>query len=731
MAFTDTEMAVLAQLAYRDIDAPDEAHVSLYSVLNSNQKSLKAKMGEGFTETIDGLLAKTRNANYTVVRAKNDPYLTGFAAFAVSDPDNHVTVACRGTEGFRDALSDAEIGLVELTDQQWAMNQFLDDLQSEYDFDGYSFTGHSLGGNLAAHGAIYLGKTDPTLVDEVRTFNAPGFNYQYWMENIDSILALGSVIVNYANEYDYVSSIFHLPGDNVIVESNVSSGEIGFDHHSLCAFKIDESGSFQTSGHKGLRTAIPQAVTELWAIGTAGLRSSLNILYLRSKIIQAANAQDFRDFSRSTLENLKNIAKEVEDEAWWDISKWDVWPKMDKFFGGLLMSIDKLAGNVNTYYRKLIDMNDASEKDIQAIFDKVYAIDDNYAAMTRSMTDELQRSVLRPMQELAASVSAGAVTSSDMFLSGTVAIQDIIKPYIFDPLKKLFAVGGVAAVTAALGTVVPIIAPAGRLGWILAGLRTVTEGDMIAKPGGLAAAAAAAVSGVPASTAVAGGVAFGLGAILTNKFKGSTAVTTTTTPVGTVSLGYAEAKISNSANWDIKKGDAGLSSKASVGVGAAKLENKGSSGIASGGYEVDVATVSAESEATLNLMHNGEFNPQIGLGVKAEAKGVSGSLNGQLGSDDFGAHAKVDGVVGKAEAEAKFAVSKDGISGKAEVGAAALSGKGTVGLNIFGLKIDATVKGELGAVGAGAEFGVNDNSFEVGGKLSFLAGLGLKIKVSW
>lgn len=216
-----------------------------------------------------------------------------------------------------------------------------------------------------------------------------------------------------------------------------------------------------------------------------------------------------------------------------------------------------------------------------------------------------------------------------------------------------------------------------------------------------------------------------------NDLKTSGSVKSWDTKAGTVDVLYGKAGIENSANWDVKKGNVGVGVKASASGSAVHIENEGRAGIVKGGYEASVGTVKAEGKATLNVISSGEFNPKLEVSAKAEAQGVSGKLEGSLGSDDLNVHLKGEGTVGKAEAEAKIALSKDGIGGKAEVGAAVFSGKATGGVNIFGLKIDASIKGEALSVGAGAEFGVSDSSFEIGGKLSFLAGLGLKIKVSW
>ncbi len=194
---------------------------------------------------------------------------------------------------------------------------------------------------------------------------------------------------------------------------------------------------------------------------------------------------------------------------------------------------------------------------------------------------------------------------------------------------------------------------------------------------------------------------------------------------------FYEAKIKNSAEWDLDKGNIGISTKASAKGGLAKLSGDVSYGLASTSGEIEVGTIEGSVKSTFSFMKDGELDPQFEVGVKAAAEGISAEIEQQFGTDDFNLHKKAEGVVGVAEAEAKAAISKDGITAKAEVGAAALQGEVTGGITVFGINIDVSAKGEVAAIGAGAEFNASEDSFELGGKLAFLAGLGLKVKVSW
>ena len=113
----------------------------------------------------------------------------------------------------------------------------------------------------------------------------------------------------------------------------------------------------------------------------------------------------YRDFSQAALRTMTDAARETEEEAWWRIDRWDCWYRADKLLGGFVMDFQRLSGQVDTYYRKVIDMNDASVKDIEKIFQKVYSLDDTYSARIRSGNSQLQTQILKKLQDLADSIS--------------------------------------------------------------------------------------------------------------------------------------------------------------------------------------------------------------------------------------------------------------------------------------------------------------------------------------
>lgn len=411
MAFTAEEQAILTQLAYRDIRVPDEAPERLYDILIQNKSYLEKKLGENYAPALESLLEKTRTQDYTVIHSVDDDHDTGFVAFAIKHPNNEVTVTVRGSEDLsqvmtnpdsqKDLDTDIQIGTKKETDQQQRMEEFMEHLEKT-GYDGYYFIGHSLGGNLAIHGAVSVG--DPDKVKGVTTYNSPGFNDKYWTIYGMRMRQIEGKVVNYENEYDYVSSIFTKPGATYYVDSLYDAGSPGFAHHSVCNLKIGEGGFKQVDG-KGLRNAIPDFVTNILVDGAWGINIVATYLYAK---LTGGSLTGYRDFSKSALKTLTNAARETEEEEWWQVNRWDCWYRMDQAFGGWVMELQLMAGDVDTYYRKIIDINDASVADIEAIFEKVYEIDKKYAGKLNNGTAQLTSQVLNKLRSISDSITPNA-----------------------------------------------------------------------------------------------------------------------------------------------------------------------------------------------------------------------------------------------------------------------------------------------------------------------------------
>lgn len=251
MAFTDIDLAILSQASY-NVSRRYEG-MSLYEVLTDSNMNdyLKENLGSGYTKHLSTLIERVKESSYTIVKVQDNTQ-NGFAAFAVKDPNNNVTVACRGTElgklksdpstALLDLGEDVKLALSRETAQQADMAKFMDDIQRG-NYDSYSFTGHSLGGNLAMYGAITL--DDPSKLAQCKTFNAPGFNSNFHRDHKDDIAAVEDRITSYQNKYDGVSEALTVPGNVVILDSKKKSNW-GVSGHMLDDLVIKD-GQFKTS----------------------------------------------------------------------------------------------------------------------------------------------------------------------------------------------------------------------------------------------------------------------------------------------------------------------------------------------------------------------------------------------------------------------------------------------------------------------------------------------------
>lgn len=284
MAFTDVEMAILSQCAY--CQYPDSVHnESLHRFLTHNKKYLNEKLGPGYSDALQALIDKVAGQPYTIVQTRDDNEGTGFAAFAVADPNNEVTVACRGTEfdklsalndegkavlallvangisgnkllntaliyqvlteqgmlseGMDDIIADIQLAFRTETEQQEQMAKFVE-LLEQPGYNGYYFTGHSLGGNLAMYGAIAL--NDKAKLKDTVTFNAPGFNSLFWEENAALIDQVASGFRTYQNEWDAISECFEVPGNIIVLDCK--DEDTGGLAHGFNQLIPSEDGSF-------------------------------------------------------------------------------------------------------------------------------------------------------------------------------------------------------------------------------------------------------------------------------------------------------------------------------------------------------------------------------------------------------------------------------------------------------------------------------------------------------
>ncbi len=214
------------------------------------------------------------------------------------------------------------------------------------------------------------------------------------------------------------------------------------------------------------------------------------------------------------------------------------------------------------------------------------------------------------------------------------------------------------------------------------------------------------------------------------------------------SLFHVEAELENNiswkfkddkGNWDFKSFGIGLKGK--VGGSVATGEVKGDIGALHGKLSGDFITGTVTGEAKFGLFDDGEFNPSIYVGAKAEGSVLSGEGELKLGDDNFGVDVNASGDLLHAEAEAKVGVgyigededgnAQYGLSAKASAMASAAEGEVEGGFTLFGIDIDVGVKGYAGAAGVEAGGSVTTDGVTASFSGAALLGAGLDVNIDW
>lgn len=149
------------------------------------------------------------------------------------------------------------------------------------------------------------------------------------------------------------------------------------------------------------------------------------------------------------------------------------------------------------------------------------------------------------------------------------------------------------------------------------------------------------------------------------------------------------------------------------------------------GTSLSLGSADLSMDAKVVPMLNGKFDPHLELRAEAQAALAEVKAFGSIENTFIHADAEGKVGVGVATGEAKAVINKEEISLKAEGSVAALRGEVKGSFTIFGITIEATGSGEVGALGGGVEFSSKSGEFTIGGKASLVAGLGFKIKVKY
>lgn len=234
--------------------------------------------------------------------------------------------------------------------------------------------------------------------------------------------------------------------------------------------------------------------------------------------------------------------------------------------------------------------------------------------------------------------------------------------------------------------------------------------------------------------AVVGGAGVAAGKLL--------GINTSGTAKGDLIGGSVKGK--TSAKWDTKKGEISATGQVDANGHLAEGELSGNIGYLNGSVKAGIGVAAATGSVGATLFKNGKLSPKLQAKAEGSVSAASGEAKVSVGTDENNIHAKASGDLGKAKAEASVGVgmvstknadgeekTAFGAEGKFEVGAYAAEGKISGGLTIFGIKVDASIKGKAG--GVGAEVGGSVTTNGVSGTIGAAFGLGggVEISVDW
>lgn len=193
MGCTDSEMVVASQIARMDFDPAllADGGCSVGDIIEEEKKHADKERKKEL-EKLEARLKETPGAensrNWIIRDVCNDQRGSGMYACLLETSPGEAVLAFRCSESdtpesiMKDwVLSD--LGLLNhmLTPQQWAAEAYTQEVYRKYgnSFATFSFSGHSLGGNLAEHAAITAPATMREKIGICRNLDGPGFSGAY------------------------------------------------------------------------------------------------------------------------------------------------------------------------------------------------------------------------------------------------------------------------------------------------------------------------------------------------------------------------------------------------------------------------------------------------------------------------------------------------------------------------------------------------------------------------
>lgn len=290
--FSDAEMLIATQIAYLDTPGKNQTVgsiidriLSLYGRMDVNKLGEKERAQLNAAKDLQNMIQKNGAENCYNWRVvdycdKNDS--TGFYGCMIDDGKGNAILGYRGSESYDigQGVNDwgkADFGLLnnELTKQQKDASDFTRKMYEKYGdrYDSYSFSGHSLGGNLAEHSSITAPKEMKRKIDHAISFDGPGFSNEYLKAHKREIENAKDYIDQY--QWSFVGALlFPIEGTFYTIKAHDDEGKTGIEskfwRHSTKNVELKD-GQVQEDEQREFEKTIGDLSKKVDEIGAEGL----------------------------------------------------------------------------------------------------------------------------------------------------------------------------------------------------------------------------------------------------------------------------------------------------------------------------------------------------------------------------------------------------------------------------------------------------------------------------
>lgn len=407
-------------------------------------------------EVIDAVKTQPSLLGYTVQNYENNANTGMRAACFVDDvkQPTDVNVVFRGTSGDYEWHDNGEGGYFADTDQQKAAANYVDNLPGEYG-DAITVTGHSKGGNKAQYVTIVTDR-----VSRCVSFDGQGFSEEFLEKYENKIAERAHRIESISASDDYVNCLLYsIAGIKTYV---LTEEQDNFLYYHKPNILLDGNGDIRPSGEQAalsrfineyttyIISNVPEPQRSVTIDGLIALledgedketiwqtiyAGGTAISYMDNFVFEyfaqlifgpKGGIQLTRDFSDASKQKMLGLVSQVESEKWGEFTDWvgDRWYDFEFWIGTL--NIRNYIDDVNSYHKKVIDKNNATEKKIKDIFDAVHGVDSSYSTTLGNIKANLAE-WRRFVDQLTDIVEPGKGRFNSQYISGKLneVLQDI------------------------------------------------------------------------------------------------------------------------------------------------------------------------------------------------------------------------------------------------------------------------------------------------------------------